>query len=95
METKKTNPIENLDGRPASQGLTLLKKHFSGERLTARQALIANCCECMGYYVDGREDCAMPDCPCYRFYPYRADRKRGPITKHEPKPELADATHLD
>lgn len=46
----------------ASSGKTNLVKHLRGERLTQRQAIFAKCCDCMGYWVDGRMDCRMPHC---------------------------------
>ncbi len=55
-----------------SRGKTHLIRHMEGERLTQRQAILAKCCECMGYHVDGRNDCDMPDCPLYPFMPYRS-----------------------
>lgn len=67
--------IEKLDGKPKSGGMTNLQKHLKGERLTARQAIIAKCCDCMGYYIDGREDCEQIACPLYGYMPYNANRK--------------------
>ena len=46
-------------------------KHKSGGRLTPKQAILARCYDCMGYYIDGRMDCQIPECPLYPFMPYR------------------------
>jgi len=54
-----------------SEGLKYLERYLSGQPLTRRQAMLAKCCECMGYYDDGLEDCEMPDCPLYPWMPYR------------------------
>lgn len=56
---------------PASRGKTALVKYLSGGRLTQRQAILAKCCDCMGYHRDGRIDCRVPACPLYPFMPYR------------------------
>ena len=52
-------------------GNTNLKKYLKGKRLTQRQAILAKCAECLGYYADGRYDCEMPDCPLYPYMPYK------------------------
>jgi hypothetical protein len=39
--------------------------------LTQRQAILAKCCDCMGYHGDGRMDCRMPHCSLYPFRPYK------------------------
>lgn len=56
-----------------SAGKTNLVKHLKGERLTQRQAILAKCCDCMCYHVDGRLDCRMPHCSLYPFRPYKED----------------------
>jgi hypothetical protein len=67
------------DGYPNSRGMTLLRKYRSGGTLTARQAILANCCECMGYYVDGRINCDQPSCPFYKWMPYPKPLKMGDL----------------
>lgn len=64
-----------VEKAPVSAGKTLLLKHLDGERLTASQRIKAKCCECMGYYVDGRVDCKIPNCPLYPAMPYRGVEK--------------------
>ena len=66
---------------PASRGKTNLLKYLRGERLTQRQAIIAKCCDCMCYHVDGRIDCQQVGCPLYTWFPY----KRG-VVPSEIKP---------
>ncbi len=53
-------------------GRTQLIRHIKGERLTQRQAILAKCADCTGYFTDGKLDCLMPDCPLYPFFPYKA-----------------------
>ena len=62
-----------LKGGKASTGKTNLLKHLRGERLTQRQAILAKCCDCMCYHVDGRLDCRMPHCSLYPYRPYKDD----------------------
>ena len=63
--------LKYLKDTPASKGKTNLVKHWKGERLTQRQAILAKCCDCMCYHVDGRLDCKMPHCSLYPWMPYR------------------------
>ena len=52
-------------------GSAFLKKHRAGVRLSRTQAILAKCADCCGDYVDDREDCGIPRCPLYPWYPYR------------------------
>jgi hypothetical protein len=54
-----------------AKGKREIVKYFSGLRLTARQAIVAKCYDCMGYYVDGKNDCIMKCCPLHDFMPYK------------------------
>ena len=69
---KSTFPdINFIQTSPKSSGKNYLIKHLTGHTLTRDQAIKAKCCDCMGYYIDGRMDCEVPDCPLYPFMPYR------------------------
>ncbi len=57
-----------------SSGKTALLKYLRGEPIHRAAAVKAKCCECMGYYADGRVDCENPDCPLYPYMPYRGRR---------------------
>ena len=48
-----------------------LTKYLRGEKLTLKQAVLANCYSCMGFYADGTIDCLISDCPLYPFMPYK------------------------
>ncbi len=63
-----------LETAPASSGKTNLLKHLYGDRLTRNAAIAAKCCDCMGYYIDGRIDCKTGDCPLHPFMPYRGKK---------------------
>lgn len=56
------------------KGIAELQKHLKGERLTRGKAIMAKCYECMGYYMDGRQDCKCVTCPLYPYNPL-ADSK--------------------
>ncbi len=53
-----------------AKGVKELNRYQMGDKLTNRQAIIAKCADCMCLYVDGKEDCQMPDCPLYPVSPY-------------------------
>ena len=55
----------------SAKGRAELLKHRSGKKLSYKQAVLAKCNECMGFYADGKLDCQIPDCPLYGFMPYR------------------------
>lgn len=57
-------------GSPGSPGKNHLNRYFRGEALSLKAAVIAKCCDCSGYYLDGKTDCAVHTCPLYSFMPY-------------------------
>ncbi len=65
-------------------GKNELIKHLEGNRLTQKQAINAKCYDCMGYFIDGRADCLMPDCPLYPFMRYNP-RKAKNVVRQNPK----------
>jgi hypothetical protein len=58
-----------------AKGRNELIKHLNGQRLTRKQAAYAKCYDCMCGYIDGKNDCRIPDCPLYPFMPYRDNEK--------------------
>jgi len=92
--------VEFCEVRPMNERDTVLKQlensgHFrgrqeyirfiKGEKLTQREAIIAHCYDCMGYYEGGTEDCESQLCPLRPFMPYAS-----PGIKH--KKLLSEAT---
>ncbi|RPI50786.1 MAG: hypothetical protein EHM49_08065 [Deltaproteobacteria bacterium] len=67
----------DLPSLPKARGNKELKKYLLGARLTQRQAILAKCADCMGYYLDGRLDCEIEDCPLYPFMPYRIEAQKS------------------
>ena len=73
--TLRSTPLEivaniNQYGKQGS-GKGKLLKYLKGGILTAREAIISKCYDCMGYCADGRVDCEMEQCPLYPWMPYR------------------------
>jgi len=56
-----------------AKGRKELLRHLEGGRLTPLQAILADCYDCTGGYVDGRADCGNTSCLLYRYMPYRAN----------------------
>jgi hypothetical protein len=54
----------------AAKGRAEILKHLEGKRLTQRQAILAKCYDCMGYYADGKISCGIPDCPLFPLMPF-------------------------
>tara|TARA_B100000315_G_scaffold94826_1_gene87156 strand:+ start:9657 stop:9863 length:207 start_codon:yes stop_codon:yes gene_type:complete len=63
-----------VDGIKA-QGRKELKKYLIGEKITFKQAVLAKCYECMCGYNDGKVSCEIPECPLYRFMPYKGTKQ--------------------
>ena len=55
----------------AFQGQRPYEDHNNGKKITRKEAMLAKCYECMGYYQDGKQDCMGKSCPLYQFYPYK------------------------
>ena len=53
-----------------AKGKKELLKYLEGKSLSRKEAIMAMCYECMGYYIDGKEDCEIPECPLFQYMPY-------------------------
>lgn len=86
----KREYVEEKGGSFRGKGELL--KHLSGDIISARQAIVAKCYECMGYYADGKQDCKMPDCPLYPWMVYKegGSRKMKRNLTDEQKKAVAD-----
>lgn len=74
MDTKRIDEIHQY-GKTA-RGKSELVKHLKGERLSLRQAVLARCYDCMGFYADGKVDCNIPHCPLHPFMAYNEGRQK-------------------
>ena len=72
---KAIQHIKMIETAPTSGGRTNLLKYLNGGKLARSASIIAKCCDCMGYHIDGRTDCQTGDCPLYPFMPYREKRQ--------------------
>lgn len=76
-KAKRDRMLRELQEGASAQGNRFLEMHLSGDRLTQRQAIIAQCYFCMGYYVDGRRDCGCEECPLYPYMPYKSKESKN------------------
>jgi hypothetical protein len=84
-----------------SSGRTNYLKYLDGNKIGLKGAVLSKCFDCMGYYIDGRNDCGIPECPLYPWMPYGAAVKNArksslPPLKGPPttlKPERGMDTH--
>ena len=67
--------IEDINTWGDFRGKKELLKHLAGERLTLKQAVLAECYSCNAGYFDGRVDCEAPHCPLYGHMPYRRNKQ--------------------
>lgn len=56
---------------PRNRGRKEYQIYLEGGSLSARQAIIGKCYDCMGGYPDGTMDCYVEDCVLHDFMPYR------------------------
>lgn len=52
---------------------------------TRKQAILAKCHECCGYYTDGKFDCEVRKCPLYEYMPYREHEPELEWMQYSPK----------
>lgn len=57
--------------RQSFSGENGYKKALAGKKMNMKEAILAKCYDCMASYIDGRQDCEIPDCPLYRWMPYK------------------------
>jgi hypothetical protein len=72
-----------------AQGKRHLIRHLKGERLTMKQAILANCYGCTGGYDDFKQDCEIASCPLHPFMPYRKDKDKPKRERSEKQVEAA------
>jgi hypothetical protein len=59
-----------------ARGKKELLKHLEGGKITLRQAALAKCYDCMGYFADGKVDCKLPKCPLHSFMAFNTDKSK-------------------
>jgi hypothetical protein len=74
---------------------------MKGDKPTRKEAIEAQCWECMGHMDQGRADCECVRCPLYEYQPYRKlspdytifsynPRRKGKVTWEESKREISE-----
>jgi hypothetical protein len=69
--TTNLERYEKIKDAPLAKGKKEYLKYLKGGRLSAKQAILANCYVCMGYFSDGKDDCKIKSCSLYDFMPYK------------------------
>ena len=77
--------IETIKNSIPLVGRKFLLAHMEGKRLTFKQAIQATCFECMNGFIDGKEDCSIPDCPLYPWMPYSSQKPLKKARAFDPK----------
>lgn len=54
-------------------------------KVTFKNAILAQCHECLGYYADGMQDCENTKCSLYTYMPYRRLEPDLTWTQYHPK----------
>jgi hypothetical protein len=76
MNDKKLEQLKNRVSKVSqAQGKKEYLSFLDKKKLTLKQAVLASCFMCEGYYADGKEDCGIADCPLYQWMPYRKGKK--------------------
>jgi hypothetical protein len=73
--TNRDTYINGVQKGSRYQGKAELLKSLSGERLTLKQAILAHCYDCQGFYSGGAVDCQSDICALRPFMPYRGKQK--------------------
>ena len=76
-------PIDEITqhGKTA-RGKSEFIRHLEGGKLTLRQAVLACCYDCMGFFADGKVDCKMLECPLHPVMAYNANRIKKSSTRN-------------
>lgn len=67
----KKQYVNSIKKGTRSRGQKELLRYLAGERLTRDQAIKAHCYDCSGFYLDGRINCGIENCPLHPFMPFR------------------------
>jgi hypothetical protein len=70
MDAKGILWIKN-HGKKAQGKIEYIEYLETGVKLSPKNAILANCYQCMNSYMDGKLDCEIADCPLYPYMPCR------------------------
>jgi hypothetical protein len=82
-EDRMLKDIEDVKSR--GKGRSELIAYLEGKDLTAQRAIKAKCYDCMGFYVDGNNDCGMVCCALYPFMPYNPKKRVSKVLTDDQK----------
>lgn len=52
-QIERDRALDNIQAIKTSSGANALRKYIKGKYISRKEALLAKCCDCMGYYEDG------------------------------------------
>ena len=52
-------------------GKVSFENNLAHKIMRQKEAILAKCYDCMGFYEDGTMDCGCSDCPLHFWMPYR------------------------
>lgn len=81
--------IASVKQAKSAKGKSDLLKYLDGKRLTQAQAIRAYCYDCMGFYIDGTDDCGNETCPLHHFMPYNPNRQQSVMKQQQPEKAVA------
>lgn len=67
---------ETIESMPLAKGKQELLNHLNNEKLTLKQAVMAKCYDCCGYYQDGKLPCTSKNCALFPFMPYNPVKRK-------------------
>lgn len=75
-----------------ARGKKELIAHLKGEKISRSGGMRAACYQCMGYFVDGRQDCGIETCPMFAWRPFK---EKGNKAEEEPETEETEEDEKD
>lgn len=81
--------MEILANSPLAKGKKELVGYYEGKEISRKEAMLAKCYECMGYFIDGKVDCKIKRCPMYQYMPYREGKVSNKLEGEEKEKFLA------
>jgi len=81
---------ETIESMPLAKGKQELLNHLNNEKLTLKQAVMAKCYDCSGYYQDGKVACTCKKCSLYPFMPYNPVKRKMKNLSDEQRKAISD-----
>ncbi len=84
---------EAVEDSMTAKGKKEMLAHLDGKKLTLKQAILAKCYDCMGYFNDGKVDCEVKGCSLHPFMPYNPNKaKSSRVVSDEQKKAFVERT---